>query len=56
MENIAVLRVDLEEAFTPEGGLPTEKGREVVEGVNRVTQEAHERGMLIIDSVDFHPE
>lgn len=56
MKNIALLRVDTQEAFTPEGGLPVAQGREIVEGVNRVTQDAHERGMLIIDSVDFHPE
>lgn len=56
MKNTAVLRVDTQEAFTPEWGLPVAQGREIVEWVNRVTQDAHERGMLIIDSVDFHPE
>lgn len=40
MDTKAVLRVDVQGAFTPEGGLPVAMGREVVPGVNRVTQEA----------------
>lgn len=56
MRTTALLRVDTQEAFTPEGGLPVAAGREIVSGVNRVTQEAHDAGMLIIDSVDNHPE
>jgi nicotinamidase/pyrazinamidase len=56
MDNTAILRVDLQWAFTPEGWLPTKSGREVVPGVNRVTQEARDKGLLIIDTVDLHPE
>ncbi len=56
MSNIALLRVDVQEAFTPEWGLPVAQGREVVDWVNRVTREAQEKWLLIIDSVDFHPE
>ncbi len=56
MKNIAVLRVDVQESFTPQWGLPVQAGREVVSGVNRVTREAHEAWLLIIDSVDYHPE
>lgn len=56
MSIIALLRVDVQEAFTPEGWLPVAQGREMVEWVNRVTREAQEKWMLIIDSVDFHPE
>lgn len=56
MKNIALVRVDAQEAFTPEGGLPVAAGREIVSGVNRVTREAQEQSMLIIDTVDFHPE
>ena len=56
MKNIALLRVDTQEAFTPEWGLPVAQGREIVEGVNRVTRDAHKRGMLIIDSVNYQPE
>ncbi|MDD2917092.1 MAG: isochorismatase family protein [Candidatus Gracilibacteria bacterium] len=56
MKNTALVRVDAQEAFTPEGGLPVAAGREIVEGVNRVTREAQQRSMLIIDTVDFHPE
>jgi nicotinamidase/pyrazinamidase len=56
MKNTAVLRVDTQESFTPEWGLPVAQGREVVDGVNRVTREAQEWWMLIIDSVDIHPE
>lgn len=54
--NTAILRVDVQGAFTPEGWLPVEAGREVVTGVNRVTQDARDRGLLIIDTVDLHPE
>ena len=43
MRNTALLRVDVQEAFTPTGGLPVEQGREVVGGVNRVTREAQEK-------------
>lgn len=56
MKTTALLRVDVQEAFTPTGGLPVAAGREVVDGVNRVTEQARNAGMLIIDSVDFHPE
>lgn len=56
MKNTAILRVDIQEAFTAEGWLPVAAGREVVESVNRVTQEARQAWMLIIDSVDYHPE
>lgn len=56
MSNIALVRVDAQEAFTPEGGLPVAAGREIVSGVNKATREAQERSMLIIDTVDFHPE
>ncbi len=55
MKNTALLRVDTQESFTPEWGLPVQAGREIVAGVNRVTEEARERWMLIIDSVDKHP-
>ncbi len=40
MDTRAILRVDVQGAFTPEGGLPVSAGREVVPGVNRVTEEA----------------
>lgn len=56
MNNTAILRVDVQGAFTPEGWLPVQAGREVVSGVNRVTQNARDRGLLIIDTVDLHPE
>jgi nicotinamidase/pyrazinamidase len=56
MWNTALLRVDTQEAFTSTGWLPVEQGREVVDGVNRVTREAQAKWMLIIDSVDYHPE
>jgi len=56
MENTALVRVDAQEAFTPEGGLPVATGREIVSGVNKATREAQERSMLIIDTVDYHPE
>lgn len=56
MTNRALLRVDVQESFTSTGWLPVEQGREVVDGVNRVTREAQARWMLIIDSVDYHPE
>jgi nicotinamidase/pyrazinamidase len=56
MKTTALLRVDVQEAFTPTGGLPVAAGREVVDGVNRVTEQARNAGMLVIDSVDFHPE
>ncbi|NRH20699.1 isochorismatase family protein [Candidatus Gracilibacteria bacterium] len=56
MNNTAILRVDVQGAFTPEGGLPVQAGREVVSGVNRVTQDARDRGLLIINTVDLHPE
>jgi nicotinamidase/pyrazinamidase len=54
--NTAVLRVDAQGAFTPKGWLPVEAGMEIVPGVNRVTQDARDRGLLIIDTVDLHPE
>lgn len=56
MNHTALFRIDTEESFTPEGGLPVRQGREIVEGVNRVTLDAQERWMLIIDSVDIHPK
>lgn len=56
MNTTAILRVDVQGAFTPEGWLPVQAGREVVSGVNRVTQDAREKGLLIIDTVDLHPE
>jgi nicotinamidase/pyrazinamidase len=56
MKNIALLRVDTQEAFTPEWWLPVESGREVVAWVNRVTEEARKAWLLIIDSVDQHPK
>ncbi len=40
MDTRAIIRVDVQRAFTPEGGLPVSAGREVVPGVNRVTEEA----------------
>lgn len=43
MNHTALFRVDAEESFTPEGGLPVRQGREIVEGVNRVTLDAQER-------------
>jgi nicotinamidase/pyrazinamidase len=56
MSNIAILRVDVQESFTPEGGLPVAAGREVVDWVNRITENARRAWLLIIDSVDYHPE
>lgn len=56
MDTRAILRVDVQGAFTPEGGLPVSAGREVVPGVNRVTEEARRQWFLIIDTVDLHPE
>jgi nicotinamidase/pyrazinamidase len=56
MEHRALIRIDAQESFTPEGGLPVAAGREIVSWVNRVTQEAREKWMLIIDTVDIHPE
>lgn len=56
MNATALLRVDAQWAFTPEWGLPVEQGRKIVPGVNQVTREALERWMMILDTVDLHPE
>lgn len=55
MNNRALVRVDATEAFTPEGGLPVEAGREIVDGVNEATRVAQKNNMLIVDLIDMHP-
>ncbi len=55
MNNTALLRVDTQEAFTPEGGLPVQAGREIISSVNEITRVTLARSGLVIDSVDFHP-
>src|SRR5919199_1316322 len=51
----ALIVVDVQNDFCPEGALAVERGDEVVEPLNRLIREFLERGELVIKSRDWHP-
>ncbi len=51
----ALLMVDVQNAFTPWGGLPVEKGAEIVPAVNTILDWAQKNMIRVISTVDQHP-
>ncbi|HEY0079894.1 MAG TPA: nicotinamidase [Pyrinomonadaceae bacterium] len=54
-EKRALIVVDVQNDFCPEGALAVERGDEVVEPLNRLAEEFLERGEPVYKSRDWHP-
>lgn len=55
-ENDALVIVDTQNCFMPDGPVPVPKGDEVVPALNRWIEKAQQEGALVVASRDWHPE
>lgn len=56
MSKEALIIVDVQNDFCPGGNLAVKEGNQVVEPLNNLAEIAHQKGMPIIVTRDWHPE
>jgi nicotinamidase/pyrazinamidase len=54
-ENDALIVVDIQNDFMPDGALPVKEGDTIVTGVNKTMNTFHKSGLTIVLTQDWHP-